>query len=602
MGNLNHNSESSNMSGLMKTHHCGELRSEDIGKEIILCGWNNKYRDLGGLHFIDIRDKFGLTQLAFDEFKGDFATLKGLSLESVIMAKGTVRARPESALNKKMDTGDIEISVAELTMLSRAEDVPFLPHGKVGATEDLKLKYRYIDLRTEKLQNLLSIRSNAMRVTRETLYSEAFTEIETPVLYKTTPEGARDYIVPSRVHPGKVYALPQSPQTLKQLLMIGNTDKYFQICKCFRDEDLRADRQPEFTQIDIEVSFATQEYFKNLATKLVRNLFKMSDDFEVPTMSYDDAMRDYGSDKPDVRFGLKHHIVTDLFKDSGFSVFESIIGSGMNKTMFVPASVKEFSRKEIDALVEVVKPVGGKGVAWIKVKEDDSISGGISKFVTPEILAELKKSTGANEAGTYFFCADPKQSVVHACADTLRRYFGKTLGLIKAGDYKFLWINDWPLLEYDDEDERFYAVHHPFTMPKIDMMDDFMSGDKEKIKKLKAEAYDLVCNGYELGGGSLRIYQSKVQEEMFKVLGMGSEEVDLKFGFFIEALKYGTPPHAGIAFGLDRVVMLMAQTDNIRDIIAFPKTNAATDLMCSAPSMPDMNQLEELGVELKSKK
>ena len=593
-----HNRESSKLSGLMRTHHCSELRKEDIGTEVVLCGWNNKYRDLGGLHFIDVRDKFGMTQLAFDEFEGDFGVLKGLSLESVILAKGTVRQRPDSAINKNMETGEVEVSVKEITMLSHASEVPFLPHGKVSATEDLRLKYRYLDLRSEKLQNILSIRSNAMRTAREALYSEGFTEVETPILYKTTPEGARDYIVPSRVHPGKVYALPQSPQTLKQLLMIGNTDKYFQICKCFRDEDLRADRQPEFTQIDIEVSFATQEYLKNLATKMVRKLFKFDDKFEIPVMSYDEAMARYGSDKPDVRFGLEHTIVTDLFAESGFGVFESVIGKGMNKAIFVPASLKEFSRKEVDALVEVVKPHGGKGVAWFKVKGEE-VSGGISKFVSPEILATLKKDCNISEDGTFFFCADTKESVAHASADALRRHFANELGLIKKGDYKFLWVNDFPLLEYDDEDGRFYACHHPFTMPKIDKLDDFMSGDVEKLKKLPAEAYDLVCNGYEMGGGSLRIYQANVQEQMFKVLGMGEEEVNLKFGFFVEALKYGTPPHAGIAFGFDRTVMLMAQTDNIRDVISFPKTNAATDLMCSAPSLPDMDQLNELGVTLK---
>ncbi|MBT4791135.1 MAG: aspartate--tRNA ligase [Halobacteriovoraceae bacterium] len=585
----------------MKTHDCAQLRSSDIGSEVILCGWNNKYRDLGGLHFIDIRDKHGLTQLAFDEFTGDFATLKGLSLESVIMAKGVVRARPASAINKKMQTGEVEISVSELTELSHAEEVPFLPHGKVSATEDLKLKYRYLDLRGEKLQNMLSVRSNAMQISRQALYAEGFTEVETPILYKTTPEGARDYIVPSRVHPGKVYALPQSPQTLKQLLMIGNTDKYFQICKCFRDEDLRSDRQPEFTQIDIEISFATQEYVKNLATKMVRKLFKLDDSFEISTMAHSEAMKRFGTDKPDMRFGFEHGIVTNLFKGSGFSVFESIIETGLNKVMFVPSSIKEFSRKEVDALVEVVKPLGGKGVAWFKLKGED-VSGGISKFIKPETLKELKTITGANENGTFFFCADAKASVVHTSADALRRHFGHSLGQVKPGDYKFLWVNDFPLLEYDDEDGRFYACHHPFTMPKIDRLEDFMSGDVEKLKNLTAEAYDIVCNGYEMGGGSLRIYQSNVQEQMFKVLGMGEEEVQLKFGFFIEALKYGTPPHAGIAFGFDRTVMLMAQTDNIRDVIAFPKTNAATDLMCSAPSLPDTAQLDELGVKLISKK
>jgi aspartyl-tRNA synthetase len=596
----NHNSNSTNLKGLMKTHHCSELRPEHVGQEVTLCGWNNKYRDLGGLLFIDVRDKFGLTQLAFDEFEGDVATLKSLSLESVIKVTGIVRARPGSAKNKKMETGEVEISVKTLEELSHAQEVPFLPHGKVAATEDLRLKYRYLDLRSEKLQNMLSVRSNAMRTVRDSLYEEGFTEVETSILYKTTPEGARDYIVPSRVHPGKVYALPQSPQTMKQLLMIGNTDKYFQICKCFRDEDLRSDRQPEFTQIDIEVSFASQEYIKNLATKMVRNLFNLDANFEIPVMSYDDAMKVYGCDKPDARFGLEHTIVTDLFANSGFSVFESIIESGMNKAIFVPKSVKEFSRKEVDALVEVVKPHGGKGVAWFKLN-GDAVTGGISKFVNPEILASIKERSGVSEDGTFFFCADAKESVAHASADALRRHFGHSLELIKKGDYKFLWVNDFPLLEYKEEDKRFYAVHHPFTMPKLDRLNDFMSGDKVKIKNLPAEAYDIVCNGYEIGGGSLRIYQADVQEQMFELLGMGKEEVQQKFGFFVEALTYGTPPHAGIAFGFDRTVMLMAQTDNIRDVIAFPKTNAATDLMSQAPSMADKNQLDELKLEFKLK-
>ena len=592
-----HNSASTNLKGLMRTHSCGQLNLEHVGQTVILCGWVNKSRDLGGLNFVDIRDKFGVTQLAFDEFKNDITVLKSFSLESVIMATGIVRKRPDSALNKKMATGEVEISVSEIKELSHAEEVPFLPHGKVPATEDLRLKYRYLDIRGEYLQKMLTLRSNAMKDTRMALYEEGFTEVETPILYKTTPEGARDYVVPSRVHPGKVYALPQSPQTLKQLLMIGNTDKYFQICKCFRDEDLRADRQPEFTQIDIEVSFATQEYLKNLATKIVRRLFKFDDSFEVETMSYDEAMRIYGSDKPDARFGLKHMIVDAEVKDAGFKVFdEALNAGGMVKALFVDKGTKEFSRKELDGLLEVVKPHGGKGVAWFKVN-DGVLTGGISKFINAETLAKIQEKAGSGD-GTFFFFADAKQSVVHACADVTRRHFGKTLGLIEncGVEYKFLWVNDFPLLEYDDADGRYYACHHPFTMPKIECLEDFMTGDKEKLAKMPAEAYDLVCNGYEMGGGSLRIYDSNVQSQMFKTLGFSEEETQAKFGFFVEALKYGTPPHAGIAFGMDRTVMLLAKTDNIRDAIAFPKTNAATDLMCSAPSVADLEQYKELHI------
>jgi aspartyl-tRNA synthetase len=593
----NHNRATTHLQGLLRTHSCGELKQEDIGKTVTLCGWVNKSRDLGGLYFIDIRDKFGLTQLAFDEYEKELSTLK-TSLESVIKVTGVVRARPANAVNKKMLTGEVEVSVKEFEVLSGAREVPFLPHGKIDATEDLRLRYRYLDLRSDRLQNLISLRSKAMQKTRETLYAEGFTEVETPILYKTTPEGARDYIVPSRVHPGKVYALPQSPQTLKQLLMIANTDKYFQICKCFRDEDLRADRQPEFTQIDIEISFATQEYVKNLATQIVKNLFPVADDFELPVMSYAEAMRRYGSDKPDLRFGLEHFVVNDALKGSGFKVFDEVIANnGLVKTFFVPKSLKEFSRKEVDSLVDVVKPHGGKGVAWFKVNGEE-VSGGISKFISSEILTNIKEASGVSEDGTFFFFADQKHSVAHACADATRRFFGRSLDLIKEGDYKFLWVNDFPLLEYDDEDGRFYACHHPFTMPKIDSLKDFMSGDKEKLQNMAAEAYDIVCNGYEMGGGSLRIYDTNVQKQMFNVLGFSEEEAKQKFGFFIEALSYGTPPHAGIAFGMDRTVMLMAGTDNIRDVIAFPKTNNATDLMCSAPSPADTNQYEELGIKL----
>lgn len=593
-----HNLSSSNLSGLMRSHTCGELTKSDIGKSVTLCGWNNKYRDLGGLHFIDVRDKFGLTQLAFDEFKGDMGILKGLSLESVIKVTGLVRSRPESAQNKNMATGEVEVAVTEIEELSHAYEVPFLPHGKTNATEDLRLKYRYMDLRSDRLQNMISLRSKAMKETRMSLYEEGFTEVETPILYKTTPEGARDYVVPSRVHPGKFYALPQSPQTLKQLLMIANTDKYFQICKCFRDEDLRADRQPEFSQIDIEVSFATQEYMKNLTTKVVRRLFNFDDSFEIPVMSYDICMELYGTDKPDIRFDLKHLIVNEEVKDAGFKVFDSALSEGgMVKALFIDKSQKEFSRKELDALTEVVKPHGGKGVAWFKVNGQE-LTGGISKFINTETLDKLQNKAGKAD-GTFFFFADAKESIVHACADVTRRHFGKELNLIDPNDYKFLWVNDWPLLEHDAEEGRFYAVHHPFTMPKVESLEDFMTGDMDKLKNMQAEAYDIVCNGYEMGGGSLRIFDTNVQAKMFEYLGFNQEEIDAKFGFFVEALKYGTPPHAGFAFGLDRTVMLMAHTENIRDVIAFPKTNAATDLMCGAPSIAMDEQYDELHIQKK---
>ncbi len=592
------NTKNQKLSGLMKTHHCGELRSENTGETVELCGWLTKHRDLGSLHFIDLRDKYGVTQLSFDQFQGSLDILNSFSLESVLWVKGEVRSRPAEAQNKDMATGEIEIAVKEIKELSHAQEPPFLPHGAMTANEDLRLKYRYLDLRTNRLQKMIRVRSETAMNARSVLYSHGFLEVDTPILYKTTPEGARDYVVPSRVHKGKVYALPQSPQTLKQLLMIGNTDKYFQICRCFRDEDLRADRQPEFSQIDIEVSFANQEYLKNLAIEIVKKTFKFDDNFSIPTMPYQEAMKLYGSDKPDVRFGLIHQSVGDLFKESSFKTFAEIAKQdGLIKSIFVSTEQGTFARKEIDKFVDVVKPYGGKGVAWFKVTGDE-MSGGISKFVTPEIMKTLRERHEGKGDGIFLFFADPKEDVVHNCADAMRRHLGKTLELYNSSDYAFLWVNDFPLYEYDDEDQRFYAKHHPFTMPKLDQLDDYNSDDPKRIKDIVADAYDLVCNGYELGGGSLRIYDETIQKRMFEILGMDKEEVQHQFGFFVEALKYGTPPHAGMAFGLDRLVMLISGTDSIRDVIAFPKTNNATDLMANAPSVPDVDQYKELGLKV----
>lgn len=584
--------------GLMKTHHCGQPNEKEIGQSVVVVGWLQKYRDLGGLHFIDLRDKYGVIQLSFEDFKGDMGVLKTFSLESVVQCKGTIRARPANAINEQMPTGKIEILVAEIQVLSIAERVPFLPHGATDANEDLKLKYRYIDLRSKRLQDILTLRSQTAKKIRDTLYAEDFTEVETPILYKTTPEGARDYIVPSRVHKSKVYALPQSPQTLKQLLMIASTDRYFQICKCFRDEDLRADRQPEFTQVDIEVSYGSVEYLKQLAEKILKNVFNLPHNFVLPVMTYDQAMEDYGSDKPDLRFDLKQKNVTALFRDSGFSTFKTVFDhNGLIKAMFVPQSLGVFARKVLDELPNIIKPYGGKGVAWFKT-ENSALSGGISKFITPEILHSL----GSPESGTWFFIADDSHKVVHDSSDALRRYLGRELKLIKENDYKFAWIIDFPLFEYDTELKRLFACHHPFTMPKLDNLDKFFSKDLTVVGQCKAQAYDLVCNGYEIAGGSQRIYDSKVQSQMFDLLGLSPEESQQKFGFFIEALKYGTPPHGGMAFGFDRLMMLVAKTDNIRDVIAFPKTASATDLMAQAPSAPSPDQLDELGMSWVVKK
>lgn len=589
--------------GLLRTHHCGQLRAEDEGKSVILCGWVNKYRNLGSLHFIDLRDKYGVTQLGFAEFQehqGKIEELKKCALESVILARGIVRKRPSEAANAHMETGSIEVQVHELKIFSRCDvdNIPFLPFGAIEASEDLKLKYRYLDLRTKKLQDILKLRSVTMNKIRNFLCGQGFVEVETPILYKSTPEGARDYVVPSRVHPGQVYALPQSPQTLKQLLMIGGTDKYFQICRCFRDEDLRADRQPEFSQVDIEVSFSTQEYMKNLVEKILQVVFQKDEHFKLPMMTYKNAMENYGSDKPDLRFGLKHSIVTDLFSNSEFSTFKTVAEQkGMIKAIFVSESQGVFSRKETDKFVEIVKPHGGKGVAFYK-KSKGERSGGISKFITDELELKLYEKSEESGDGTWLFFADTQHSVAHACADALRRYLANELNLIDKAKDAFLWVYDFPLLEWSEESQRYIACHHPFTMPSREKLDLFMNSDhrnpKSELSSLTAEAYDVVCNGYEIGGGSIRIFDQNVQDRMFEVLGFTKEEAEYQFGFFIEALKYGVPPHGGLAFGLDRLIMILTGAESIRDVIAFPKTTSASDLMSGAPSRPNEAQLREL--------
>ena len=580
-----------------RSHTCGELGVKHTKESVRLCGWVHKSRNLGGLHFLDLRDKYGLVQLSFSSFQGSVSLIKECTLESTISVEGVVHPRPPAAVNKKMATGEIEVHVEKLQLLGHCDidNLPFLPCGPTEATEELRLQYRYLDLRNNQRQELLQMRSDFMATAREILRRENFVEVETPILYKSTPEGARDYIVPSRVHPGQVYALPQSPQTLKQLLMIGGVDRYYQIGRCFRDEDLRHDRQPEFSQIDLEASFITANEIKKLSEKLLIKLYHLPTDFELPRMDWGRAMEDYGTDRPDMRFDLKHLTVTELFKESTFEVFARVAAQkkGLIKGIFVPAHMGSLSRKELDKLNALVRSQGGEGVAFFKIANGKR-TGGISKFVTDDIFEQLNrllKEKDQGGEGVWLLVAGVPSKNVHTWTDALRRYLGETFNL--AGpEKKFLWVENFPLLDWDDEKMHFVARHHPFTMPRDSDLSDFMEG--RNLDNVIAQAYDVVCNGHELGGGSLRIYRPQVQEKMFEVLGLNQEQRNRQFGFFLEALKYGTPPHGGIAFGLDRMMMLKAGVDSIRDVLAFPKTNKARDMMADAPSAPDEEQLSEL--------
>ncbi len=592
-------------SGLLRTHTCGELRAEQVGSRAILCGWANKYRNLGGLHFLDLRDKYGTTQINFVNYRGDLEILKRISLESTVKVEGVVARRPLEAQNPDMPTGGIEVQAESIELLSACDigQIPFLPFGATEATEDLRLRYRYLDLRRPDLQKVLQQRSEVTLQVRQLFSREGFVEVETPILYKATPEGARDYLVPSRVHPGYAYALPQSPQLLKQLLMIGGTDKYFQICRCFRDEDLRADRQPEFSQIDVEVSFATSAYIKRLSEKLVQRLFQLPQDFVMPQMSYAEAMQRYGCDRPDLRFGLEHTVATELFLGSEFKIFSQVAETGgLIKAIFIPLELApnkaaSFSRKQLDALTEVVRPHGGQGVAFFKV-QNGKANAGIAKFITPQILHELETKGSAGGDGTWLLVADREAMVAHTCAHALRTHLGEQFQLMGPG-FRFVWVYDFPLFEWDAEQKRPVAKHHPFTGPKEEHLDRFMNGDEKECLGLAAEAYDVVCNGCELGGGSVRIHRPDMQARMFQLLGMSKAEMERQFGPFLRALRFGTPPHAGVAFGLDRIVMLLAGKQSIRDVIAFPKTTSASDLMAEAPSPVDPAHLAELGLAFK---
>ena len=587
------------VSQLKRTNYCGELRAIHDGQKVNLMGWVNTRRDHGGLVFIDLRDREGLVQVVLDPNNADMATAHQLRNEFVVGLSGTVRRRPEGMTNKKLPTGEIEVVATALEILSEAKTPPFqVDDENVG--ENLRLKYRYLDIRSPKLNGHIRLRHEIVQTVRNFLSGEGFIEVETPILYKSTPEGARDYLVPSRVNPGNFYALPQSPQTLKQLLMIGGMDRYFQIARCFRDEDLRADRQPEFSQIDMEMSFVDQDDIMSINERLAQTLWKKFRGYDIgqiPRMSYYEAMNRFGNDKPDLRFGLELQDLAEICTNTGFKVFDDVLAKkGSIKGLGLPQGV-DFSRGQIDKLVDLTKKAGSKGLVWIKVDKDGKLTSAVGKVLAEEKVREIFNRLVPEGKGLAFVVADTFDTTCGSLA-ALRLHLGRELKLIDESKDKFLWVVDFPLFEYSPDDKRWVARHHPFTSPQNQFLEDFVQGNESKYGDFLAKAYDLVCNGHEIGGGSVRIHRSDVQGSMFKALGMSLDEAKEKFGFFMEALSYGTPPHAGIAWGVDRLTMIIARTDAIRDVIAFPKTAKATDLMAEAPSAVSRDQLIELGIRL----
>ena len=588
------------MSTLLKrTHMCGELRLEDAGKEVVLNGWVAKARSLGSLVFVDIRDKSGITQITFNEDIPEELLEKAKSLRSeyVIGVTGTVKER--SSKNDNLPTGAIEVFANDLVIYSEADTPPIYIKDDDNVDENLRLKYRYLDLRKRKMQRNLSFRHRLTRLVRDYFDENGFTEVETPMLIKPTPEGARDYLVPSRVNQGSFYALPQSPQMFKQLLMVAGTDRYFQIVKCFRDEDLRADRQPEFTQIDLEMSFADSDDVISMQEGLLKRIMKelkgIDIDTPFPRLTYKEAMERYGSDKPDTRFDIELNKLNDIFEESDFMVFKDALETGGDiRGISIPGGAAEFSRKKIDKLTDEAKHYGAKGLLWIKV-EEDGFSSSASKFLNDGELTKVAERCGS-KPGDIIFIVSAQPKVVFDTLGWLRRKIAGILGLLDDNKFNFLWVVDFPMFEKDDEG-NLKAMHHPFTQPKLDELDK-LDGD---ILSLNADAYDIVLNGVELGGGSIRIHDRELQDKMFKVLGLGEEERMEKFGFFIEAFKYGAPPHAGLAYGLDRMVMLLLGESSIREVIAFPKNANAECPVSEAPGKADSVQLEELGLAVVTK-
>ncbi|NLL79321.1 MAG: aspartate--tRNA ligase [Clostridiales bacterium] len=587
------------MKGLKRTHRCGELSTVNVGENVTVMGWVQKQRNKGGLIFVDLRDRSGILQIVFEEADcgaESFAKAEKVRSEFVIAVVGKVEKRA-GAVNENLATGDIEVRATQMRILSEAETPPFPIEADSKTKEDLRLKYRYLDLRRPDLQRNIILKSKISAAIRSFLTNEGFLEIETPMLTKSTPEGARDYLVPSRVHPGNFYALPQSPQIFKQLLMCSGYDRYFQLARCFRDEDLRADRQPEFTQVDMELSFVDVEDVIEINERLIQYVCKEAIGLDVqlpiPRMKWIDAMNRYGSDKPDTRFGMELHDVSGVVKDCGFGVFTSALENGGSVRGINAEGQAEMPRKKIDALVEFAKGYGAKGLAYLSVMPDGSYKSSFAKFMTEEQLDALVKAMEGKPGDLLLFAAD-KNSVVWNVLGALRLEVGKQMGMIDNDKFNFLWVTEFPLFEWSEEEERFVAMHHPFTMP---MDEDIPLLDTDP-GKVRAKAYDIVLNGTELGGGSVRIYQNHIQEKMFEKLGFTKEEAYERFGFLMNAFKYGVPPHAGLAYGLDRLVMLLVKADSIREVIAFPKVKDASCLMSEAPNVVDQKQLDELFIQI----
>lgn len=587
------------LAGMKRTHMCGELTINDVGKNVVVMGWVQRRRDLGGLIFLELRDRTGLIQIVFSEqlSKEAFDKAQHVRNEYVLAASGKVVKRSEENVNPNLETGNIEIYVNEFKILSKAETPPFMVEDRNNVSEAIRLKYRYLDLRRPSMQKILLTRYKITRIVRDFLDKNGFIDVETPLLIKSTPEGARDYLVPSRVQPGKFFALPQSPQIFKQLLMISGFDRYYQIAKCLRDEDLRADRQPEFTQIDMEMSFVEEDDVIALNEKMIARIFKeiLDIDLEVPfkRISWQEAMDRFGSDKPDLRFGMELKNLSSVFADSEFKVFKDAIDNGGSVRAINVKGAASIPRRQLDELVEYVKTYKAKGLVWIQMS-DDGPKSQISKFLKEDELTQVLNTMEAEKGDLILIVADRNNMIVYDALGHLRLEMGRRYNLIDENKYEFLWVVDFPLLEYSEEEKRYVAMHHPFTAPKdedIEMLD-------KNPGQVRAKAYDIVLNGMEIGGGSIRIHDTELQKKMFKVLGFTDEDAEARFGFLLNAFKYGAPPHGGIAYGLDRLTMILTGTDNIRDVIAFPKTQNACDLMSDAPSEVSKEQLEELHIKV----